>query len=124
VLIKLLLLLFEVCLSFGHIGVGQFNLFVQLRELLVALNELRAKDITLVPHHIIIFLLLNLLVFGLLDEFLEMPHMDFLIADDLLSGGYLQLGLSLVGLDFNIFVLYLFELFVQLYQLLILAFYL
>lgn len=112
---------FVVNLTFGEVGIGEFDFFVEDGKLLVSLDELGAEDVALVSDHVVVFLLFGFLLFGLLDDFLEVADVVLLVLDDLLCGLNLGLCPVLVCLDLHVLRLDFFVLFVEFYKLLILG---
>lgn len=70
---------------------------------MISLDELRAKDITLVSNHVVVFLLFGLLLLGRLDDFLHVVNVVLLVLYDFLVRLDLGFGPVLVCLNLHVF---------------------
>lgn len=88
---------------------------------MVALDELRAQDVALVAHHVVVLLLLGLLLLGRLDDLLHVVDVVLLVLDHLFIRLDLRLCAVLVGLDLHVFSLDLLVVLVEFHQFLVLV---
>ena len=117
--VELFLFIFVINLSFGKVGIREFNLFIKNSQLLISFDKLSTKNVSFITYHVIIFLLFCFLLLCLLDDFLQMTNVVLLILDYLLSGLNLSFCSVFVSFYLHIFSLNLFILLIEFNQLLI-----
>jgi len=91
---------------------------------MVSLDKLSSKDIPLIAHHIVVFLLFCLLLFGGLNNLLHVVYVVLLILYHLFVGQNLSHCSVFICLYLQILCIHLFIILIQLHKFLILILYL
>jgi hypothetical protein len=100
-------LLLVVDLTLVQRGLLDLDLLIEDLQLLVTLDQLSTQDVTLVDDHLVVFLLLLLLLFGLGDDEFETRDVTFLGLDHVVTRGYLLLDLLNVSIKGSVLILVL-----------------
>lgn len=117
--VELFLFVFVINFTFRKVGIWEFNFFIKNSQLLIPFDKLSTENVSLITYHVIIFLLFCFLLFGLLDDFLQMANVILLILNNLLCGLDLSFSSVFVSFYLHIFSFNLFILFIEFNQLLI-----